>query len=119
MGGAVESSIVVFMFRPKTDSMVLNRHTDPCSPDAITLRARKASLYGHGAGRYWDRILRREGTPLQALALQYGQGHTLMYGFTDPTSSARVLRPKGGGARAEFTGFGKDSAGEAGESECG
>ena len=57
--------------------------------------------------------------PLQVLALQYGQGRTLMYAFTDPTSSARVLHPKGGGARAELTGFGKDSAREAGESECG
>ena len=42
----------------KTDSMELHRHTDPSSPNAIALRARKASLYGYGAGRYWDRVLR-------------------------------------------------------------
>ena len=47
------------------------------------------------------------------------EGYTLMGGFSDPTSSARVLQPEGGGAGAEFTGFGKDSAGKAGESECG
>ena len=42
----------------KTDSMELHRHTDPSPPNAIALRARKASLYGYGAGRYWDRVLR-------------------------------------------------------------
>ena len=42
-----------------------------------------------------------------------------MRGSSDPTSGARILQPKGGGTRAEFTGFGKDCAGEAGESECG
>ena len=42
----------------KTDSMELHRHTDPGPPDAITLCARKASLYGDGAGRYRDRVLR-------------------------------------------------------------
>ncbi len=121
MGESVEGSSGVFMFRrgKKTDSMELHRHADPGPPDAITLRARKASLYGHSAGRYWDRVLRGEGMPLQALALQCGQGHTLMRGFSDPTSSARILQPKGGGVRAEFTRFGKDSAGEAREFECG
>ena len=42
-----------------------------------------------------------------------------MFASTDPTSSERFLQSKGGGAGAELTGFGKDSAGEARESECG
>ena len=55
----MEGSSGVSMFRrgKKTDSMELHRHADPGPPDAITIRARKASLYGYGAGGYWDRVL--------------------------------------------------------------
>lgn len=51
-GESVEGLSGVIMFRSgkKTDSMDLHRHADPSPPNAITLRARKTSLYGYGAG---------------------------------------------------------------------